>query len=143
MRCFAIFIARLLARIAGIQQAPDYTRNCFLLDLEARLLADYSLVIQREELNWFQKSRIQWMQLGDRNTWFYQVSTISRRKANKIEVLKLDNGVFCSDPDLIKAHARTYFVNLFGLSETDLIPLAVNSDPSLPEVLAYYGPFGS
>ena len=56
------------------------------------------------------------MNLGDRNTHFYHMYTITKRKAHKIEYLKLDDDTFCLDPDRIKAYAWDYFINLFGLS---------------------------
>lgn len=73
------------------------------------------------------KSRVQWMELGNRNIRFYHASSITRCKSNKTEVLKLDDGVYCLDLELNKSHARAYFVNLFGASELVLTPLATNS----------------
>lgn len=66
------------------------------------------------------------MASGERNTRFYNVSTIACRKHNRIELLKLDNGDWCSDNQFLKLHARSYFCNLFGLPESAIVPLQTN-----------------
>lgn len=77
---------KLLARINSIQWRSGYSSNRYLLDLKQQLMSEYSRVLHREELLWFQKSRTQW------NTRFYHVSIVVRQKRNKIESLKLDSG---------------------------------------------------
>ena len=114
---------RLLARIAGIQRQPDYHVNWFLQNLEKNLQGEYTWVLNHEEIFWFQKSRAQWMSLGDRNTRFYHLSTVVRRKRNKIESLRLESGDWCTDSASLRTHARDYFMNLFGPLESARVPL--------------------
>ncbi|KAL5543968.1 hypothetical protein UlMin_007752 [Ulmus minor] len=51
-------------------------------------------LLKREELLWFQKSRVQWALNGDRCTKFFFISTLVRRKHNRIEKILLDNGLW-------------------------------------------------
>ncbi|WJX75538.1 hypothetical protein P8452_59063 [Trifolium repens] len=54
------------------------------------LQQELTLVLKQEEAMWFQKSRSQWIKDGDRNTCYYHVKTINRRRKNKIMMLKND-----------------------------------------------------
>ena len=62
--------------------------SVFLLNLENDLLRDLDTVLNQEEEIWALKSRVNWMIQGDRNTAFYHVSTLVRRKRNKILSIK-------------------------------------------------------
>ncbi|KAL5568624.1 hypothetical protein UlMin_025199 [Ulmus minor] len=48
-------------------------------------------LLKREELLWFQKSRIKWVLEEDQCTKFFFVSTLVRRKLNRIERILTDN----------------------------------------------------
>lgn len=71
---------RLIARIAGIQRALVHGHSPSLVRLEKELLAEYNSVLKQEEIYWFQKSRVEWLQLGDRSTAFYHATTLNRRR---------------------------------------------------------------
>ena len=122
-----------MARIAGIQRHSSYQYSRFLQTLEYQLLGEYSRVLHQEELFWFQKSRAQWMSQGDRNTRFYHVSTVVRRKHNKIESLKLDSGEWCTQVETLKSHALNFYIQLYGPLEFLHIslPLRTGSCPFL------------
>ncbi|KAJ4833299.1 hypothetical protein Tsubulata_004319 [Turnera subulata] len=104
---------RLLARISGIQRFLEHKNSAFLTDLETELRLELDGVLLQEELLWLQKSRRQWVQDGDRNTTYFHMSTIIRRKQNKIEALIDDNGVWQTDPDSLQHLATNYFRQLF------------------------------
>ncbi|KAL5571863.1 hypothetical protein UlMin_021460 [Ulmus minor] len=53
-------------------------------------------LLKREEMLWFQISRVQWALEGDRCTKFFFISTLIQRKNNRIERLLLDNGMWIS-----------------------------------------------
>ena len=70
-RCFGnIFWQKkcLLARLGGIQRALESYYSKGLLNLEKQLKADMEEVLTQEEIIWHQKSRRDWLLLGDRNT---------------------------------------------------------------------------
>ena len=77
-----------MARLNGIQRALAMRPSVFLLNLEKDLLRDLDTVLNQEEEIWALKSRVNWMIQGDRNMAFYHVSTLVRRKRNKIFSIK-------------------------------------------------------
>ena len=83
---------RLLARLLGIQKALAISPNLFLVNLDKQLQGELNKVLNHEEELWAMKSRINWMIQGDRNTSFYHVSTLIRRKHNKILNIKDGQG---------------------------------------------------
>ena len=80
-----------MARLNGIQRVVAVRPSSSLLDLENNLLKKLDVVLGQEQELWALKSRINWMVQGDRNTAFFHVSTLVRRKRNQILAIK--NGV--------------------------------------------------
>ncbi|KAJ8422016.1 hypothetical protein Cgig2_007566 [Carnegiea gigantea] len=62
------------ARLEGIQKRLSPEQNRFLLQLEKSLRHDLDEVLDQIETFWFQKSRTEAIQDGDRNTRFYHLS---------------------------------------------------------------------
>ena len=60
--------------------------------LEDALQSKLSKWLLRSETLWSQKSRELWLKLGDRNTKFFHLSTIIRRKRNNIDAIKDEQG---------------------------------------------------
>ncbi|KAJ4851481.1 hypothetical protein Tsubulata_031154 [Turnera subulata] len=56
---------RLLARLQGIQDYLDRKPSLFLSNLELELRCELDKVLAQEELEWFQRSRCQWLKWGD------------------------------------------------------------------------------
>ncbi|GLT24835.1 hypothetical protein SLA2020_000040 [Shorea laevis] len=94
---------QLKGRLEGIQNSVHYANSSFLQNLEAELLQEYHQVLNAEELFWCQKSGIEWIASGDRNTRFYHASTIVRRSRNRISALKVD-GEWVTEPAHLKQH---------------------------------------
>ena len=128
---------RILARLGGIQKALAERPSDFLVNLDKLLQADLLDVLNQEEELWALKSRINWMIQGDRNTSFYHVSTLIRRKHNKILNLKNTQGDWINDLPVVMEHVRNYFSKLFS---TELLssPLSVASDDlGCPQISSY------
>lgn len=70
-----------LARVKGIQSKLSTNFHGGLTRLEAKLRKELDIVLDQEELLWFQKSREKWILEGDRNTSYYHTSAIV--KGNK------------------------------------------------------------
>lgn len=49
---------------------------------------------RREEMYWYQRSRVKWLNWGDRNSKFFHASTIQRRDKNRIVRLRDEEGVW-------------------------------------------------
>ncbi|KAL9673914.1 hypothetical protein QQ045_030177 [Rhodiola kirilowii] len=91
-----------------IQQHHDDGAERELAGLKA-LYADL-LGFQLEMLK--QKSRLNWLCEGDRNSKFYH-ATIKARAAKKVMNLEIEDGVFSSDRDVIGKAAVDHFSELF------------------------------
>ncbi|XP_074297469.1 uncharacterized protein LOC141628195 [Silene latifolia] len=64
------------------------SRDRATIVLEARLRKELDEILEREELYWYQKSRVNFIRDGDRNTSYFHVSTLVRRWRNRINSLK-------------------------------------------------------
>ncbi|KAK7245383.1 hypothetical protein RIF29_40223 [Crotalaria pallida] len=102
-----------MARIRGIQISPDNFSNPFLQNLEIDLRKQLEITLKHEESLWFQKSRKEWIQGGDRNTRYYHSRTISRRRKNRIFALHDDVGDWCYDDMLNRNRVISFFKNLY------------------------------
>lgn len=77
-----------MARLSGIQQAVASKPSNFLLNLKKDLVKELDMILSQKEELWALQSRVNWMIQGDRNTSFYHVSTLVRRKRNQILAIK-------------------------------------------------------
>ena len=71
---------RIVARLDGVQRALANQPPASLVALENYLIKDLDVVLEQERDLWALKSIINWMILGDRNTSFYYISALARRK---------------------------------------------------------------
>lgn len=83
---------KLLARIFGIQSSHSYPISTFLQYLEINLLNNYNDLLRLEENFWGLKSRINWLQQGDANTKIFHLTTLQRRRRNRITALNDTRG---------------------------------------------------
>jgi hypothetical protein len=73
----------------------------------------------QEEILWRQKSRIQWLKEGDRNTKFFHRSTIQRRHTNHITQLISDNGKIIHSHEDLEEELVAYYQNLLTEPQKD------------------------
>ena len=96
--------------------------------MESRLRRELDDVLEQKEMLWYQKSRLDFIKDGDRNTKFFQVSTLIRRWQNKIESLKNNDGVCIHDKEAVKELVVTYFQSLYseeGIEDADAALIAM------------------
>ena len=86
-----------MARLNGVQKAMANQPSSSLVLLENQLLKELEVILEQERDLWALKSRINWMILGDRNTSFYHVFTLARRKRNYISGIKNEVGEWLSE----------------------------------------------
>lgn len=79
-----------------------------MLKLEQRLKKMWDEVLLQEEILWLQKSRVEWLQAGDRNTTFFHLSTLIRRRKNRIEALQDTDGVWITGQKELKTMVLNY-----------------------------------
>ena len=83
---------QLLARLAGVQRILDKRESPRHRELETVIMKELDEILLREEMLWHQKSRSEEILWGDKNTSFFHLRTVHRRKRNIIEFLKNENG---------------------------------------------------
>ena len=125
---------RLWARLAGIQKAMMHPENKHLFKLERKLKKDLEVTLNQEEMFWFQRSREEWIALGDRNTKYYHAATTIRKHKNTIKGLLNDQRIWTTDPVLIAEMIKRYFHGLFSREPSDIHPNSIpNGFPNLHE----------
>ncbi|WCJ23872.1 hypothetical protein M5689_005873 [Euphorbia peplus] len=104
----------LLARLGGVQKLLAQHGGGGLFKLERKLINELNAVLLQEEILWYQKSRVNWILFGDKNTKFFHSSTLIRRRRNKIEGLQGDDGVWVWDSMQLMEMAHNFYINLFS-----------------------------
>ncbi|CAM8948389.1 unnamed protein product [Rhodiola kirilowii] len=70
----------------------------------------------REEIFWRQRSRVEWLAEGDRNTKFFHAKASYQRKTNTIEGIQDSTGKWLKEEKDIAEQIRSYFSGLFESS---------------------------
>jgi hypothetical protein len=70
-------------------------------------------LFEREEVMARQRSRVDWLREGDRNTAFFHARATTRKRTNKIACLARDDGTKCDDMEEIKGMVHHFYEHLF------------------------------
>lgn len=108
---------KLMAEIKLVQDALELSQTDVMLEKEEELLKEFEVVLEQEEVVWFQKSREKWIALGERNTNYFHTSTIIRRRHNRIERLRNEEGRWTSDSQELENLAVNYYKRLYSLED--------------------------
>ena len=79
---------RTMARLHGIQKAMALRPSAQLVELEKILHQKLDSILNQERDIWALKSQVNWLVDGERNTAFFHVTTLVRRKGNRIDAIK-------------------------------------------------------
>lgn len=95
---------------------PD---SSLIVSLSTTLEAAY----KEEELFWRQRSRIQWLHSGDRNTSFFHAATRGRRAVNKFSVIENSEGkAFFKEEEIVQCITEFYSGIFSGqMSDSSLV----------------------
>ncbi|KAH6786600.1 hypothetical protein C2S52_006152 [Perilla frutescens var. hirtella] len=97
--------------------------SCDLSIKEARdLEKEINALMCKEEAMWHQRSRVNWIKDGDKNTEFFHRTTSRRKKRNAITRIKDENDVLITKDDEIENVLVNYFKKLFkseGITRMD------------------------
>ena len=91
----------LIEKIIEVQNRPPSENNG---KIEEELQIELSEWPFRSEILWKQKSREIWLKEGDRNTKFFHLSTIIRRRRNNIDAIKSEEGHWIMSSNQIRHH---------------------------------------
>ncbi|KAF7135399.1 hypothetical protein RHSIM_Rhsim08G0131400 [Rhododendron simsii] len=103
-------IKALKAQLAVIQQEPFSEGN---FQQEKQIIKELELTLLREEMYQHQRSRLNWIMYGDKNTAFFHATVTQRRQRNQLSKLKNTEGIWLSNEHDINEHLFDYFSNLF------------------------------
>ena len=78
--------------------------------------ADLNCWLEKEDMMWRQRARLNWFQGGDHNTSFFHAKASLRQRKNLIERLVDANGVWQEDEGKIEEIVVEYYNNLFTSS---------------------------
>ena len=79
------------------------------MEIVNRLKWEINGLLIKEEKMWKQRSRALWLQEGDQNTKFFHNKASHRYKRNRIEELKNEAGVVCTDEEEISKILIDYY----------------------------------
>ena len=97
-------------KITEVQKNPSSEHNG---KVEEELQLELSEWLFKSEILWMQKSRELWLKEGDRNTMFFHLSTIIRRR-NHIDAIKSEEGHWVTSPTQIRQTILSSFKNLYA-----------------------------
>ncbi|KAK1611920.1 hypothetical protein QYE76_035593 [Lolium multiflorum] len=97
-------------RLAPGRVGPDH--------LEIKVVERIVELQHREEMMWRQRSQIQWLAEGGRNTLFFHIRASKRKKRNRISRLRRQDGSFTEDPDELRHLAREFYDTLYTSEQT-------------------------
>lgn len=89
-------------------------------------------ISDQEEVHWAQRSRVNQLKHGDRNSNFFHSSATNRRRKNFIKELYKNRGEWCEDDQGMTDTAMDYFDNIFSssnLSQVDIDYITFAVDP--------------
>ncbi|KAG5545235.1 hypothetical protein RHGRI_017638 [Rhododendron griersonianum] len=126
-------IAILRDQLAGIQKENENGFNADNYVKEKVMITKLEDLWQKEAMFWHQRSRVNWLKMGDKNTRFFHLSTIHRRQRNQVAKLKDENGIWQVDKECIAGVIIGHFEKLYSPPHTrdieDIISLV---DPVVP-----------
>lgn len=103
---------RCLRRLSGIQRAICVAPSTYLKNLETQLQEEYDEALKFEELYWLQKSNLQWFVHGKRNTRFFHLVSVCRRRRNSVRRLMVD-GEWCEDQNVLRKEVNDFYTKLY------------------------------
>jgi hypothetical protein len=105
------------SRISGISKQIELIQcespseeNCAK---EAKLQSDLNCWLSRNELMWRQKSRETWLKDGDRNSRYFHISAVVKRRHNSIDAIRGDDGIWIVNLSKIREFVVGNFKHLF------------------------------
>ncbi|CAN1248244.1 hypothetical protein LINPERPRIM_LOCUS6657 [Linum perenne] len=107
---------QLVLHLGNLESLNEERPTDFSLDLEMKVRRELETTLWQENVLWRKKSRSNWISDGDRNTRFFHIATMKRRKHNKITGLRDEAGSWVHDQTSLRRMACEYFRELFSSS---------------------------
>ncbi|XP_011625869.1 uncharacterized protein LOC105421170 [Amborella trichopoda] len=91
------------------ESRPFSTSEC---NLRTQTKLEYFSNLKKEELYWFQRSRVSWLKSGDHNTGFFHIIAKCHIRDNFISTIKVDNRILDQAVE-IESAILAFFQNLY------------------------------
>ncbi|XP_028773622.1 uncharacterized protein LOC114730681 [Neltuma alba] len=105
---------KLMRRLDGVTRAIARGANrSFYENIQLEIWKELESVIAQESLLWAQKARVNWAVYGDHNSKLFHAHANKRRKVNRVDAIRLEDGAWCYDTEEIKQQATNFFSSLF------------------------------
>ena len=82
--------------------------------------------MEKEEIHWSQRSRLNWLQAGEKNTAYFHNFASERRRKNRINKLRNDSGSWVEGIGNLNPLVSDYFAGLFSTEIDDPDPDVLN-----------------
>nr|XP_045087997.1 uncharacterized protein LOC123495188 [Aegilops tauschii subsp. strangulata] len=120
-------IRKLEKRLTAIRKNNAFNNNPYEeREIEKRLCE----LFEREEIMARQRSRVEWLREGDRNTSFFHARASARRRNNKIKGLWKVDGSMCEDPGGIRGMVYDFYSTLFTSEPTYTMDKVLEAIPT-------------
>ena len=120
-----------------IEEKKKYLHKLTVQDKEGqngveinKLKKEINELLDGEEVWWQQRSRVQWLGEGDRNTKYFHNHASERRRKNTISGLWNENGIWCESKESVAATAISYFKNIYTTTNPTRIGDVVSHIPA-------------
>jgi hypothetical protein len=114
IRCITKQIEKKRRKLEAVSMRSDLEGK----KLAKRLCVELDELLEKEELRWRQRSRVNWLKSGDRNTLYFHRKATWRAKKNKIQKLADANGNEITDENQMHCLATEYFKGLYTADDT-------------------------
>jgi hypothetical protein len=121
-------ISDLKKELERLKRGPMIDANT---ESQKEIMVRLELMLEQEEIHWFQRARANWLKQGDRNTGFFHNFATKQKKKNTIKGLLDDRGRGQEDGVIMCNIVQSYFENLFK-SEVGDLDLSILSDVVTP-----------
>ena len=101
------------------------------MDAVNQLKWEINGLLIKEEKMWKQRSRALWLKEGDQNTKFFHNRASHRYKRNRIEELKNEAGVVCTNEEEIADILIAYYQQLFSTASPTRVEEVLRVVPSI------------
>ena len=95
-----------------------------------KLRKEINELLDSEEIKWQQRSKVQWLGLGDRNTKYFHSKASDRKRKNTINCILDEEGNRHDSIDSIAKVAVSYFKNLYSSAYSTHISEVLDAIPT-------------
>ncbi|CAL5339198.1 unnamed protein product [Camellia sinensis] len=103
-------LATLRQQLSLVQGQPPTAEN---MAKQSQLKVEIDCVLLREEMFLHQRSRIRWLNFGDKNSAFFHSTVTQRRQQNQLVKLQTEEGRWLTTDEEIDEHLLHYFSEFY------------------------------